>query len=140
MRIKAIFNFFKVVLKIKKEVVITQVNTPQEIIEKLQLNGLSAHNKYRGLHGVNDLLLDIELNKIAQAYSVILSEKAFEHSTNTNKYGENLYYICHCDMIPLDLNRKIKQKKKYQRLLFSKFYFIIRFNEFSESSLVRGDQ
>jgi hypothetical protein len=62
------------------------------LIKVLEI-GLAAHNRLRAIHSSPDLVLDSELNKIAQEYAEFLANyNEFKHSTSG--YGENLYKIC----------------------------------------------
>ena len=62
------------------------------LIKVLEI-GLAAHNQLRAMHSSPDLVLDSELNKIAQEYAEFLANyNVFKHSTSG--YGENLYKIC----------------------------------------------
>ena len=60
---------------------------------------LAQHNKYRKIHGVDDLTLDNELIKLAQDYSAVLAYKDDIYSIvpsgnknkNKEKVGENIF-------------------------------------------------
>lgn len=55
---------------------------------------LKAHNKFRAVHGAEDMSLDSELSKAATEYAKVLSEKEnLVHSPNL-KDGENLAMKC----------------------------------------------
>jgi len=59
---------------------------------KFQTEALATHNRYRALHGVAALALDIELNARAQQYAdTLASTDTFEHSGDPD-LGENLYW------------------------------------------------
>ena len=74
--------------------------TPKKIdTNKLNEVLLAQHNKYRKIHGVDNLVLDNELIKLAQDYSAVLAYKNDSHyiapSGNKNKnkeiVGENIF-------------------------------------------------
>ena len=60
---------------------------------------LNQHNKYRQMHGVENLTLDNELIKLAQDYSAVLAYKQYKYSIepsgnknkNKEKVGENIF-------------------------------------------------
>jgi uncharacterized protein YkwD len=57
-----------------------------------QLSALKLHNSLRNRHGVQALTLDDAISQKAQAYAEYLaSNNLFEHSTDRNDLGENLY-------------------------------------------------
>lgn len=76
----------------------TRITTPSTTISgssssftNFQLEALAQTNKYRADHCAPNLVLDANLNSIAQAYAVKLVALGYlEHSDNG--YGENLYY------------------------------------------------
>jgi uncharacterized protein YkwD len=65
--------------------------------EKFILEALSAHNEHRKTHGCEPLILNQDLNKIAQTYADYLAQiNALTHSSNTYRgqsLGENLVYF-----------------------------------------------
>ena len=64
--------------------------TPAQL--KMQQEALAQHNGLRKRHCVPALVLDAELNKVAQAYADFLaSNSLFKHSNNG--HGENLYMM-----------------------------------------------
>jgi len=63
-----------------------------ENFTQFQITALAAHNKYRNIHGVQQLQLDVKLCKLAQCYAEQLANtNKFEHSGDC-MYGENLYW------------------------------------------------
>ena len=60
---------------------------------------LAQHNKYRKMHGVDNLVLDNELIKLAQDYSAVLAYKndiysiipSMNKNKNKEKVGENIF-------------------------------------------------
>lgn len=59
---------------------------------KFQIEGLDSHNKYRQKHGVAPLKLDKRLCSYAQEWANKLArEDSFEHRTDNQDFGENLY-------------------------------------------------
>ncbi len=65
-------------------------------IDDFRMSGLRLHNFYRNKHGVEGLVLDENLNKLAQDYALKMAKTGnFNHGENAKNYGENLYYQCH---------------------------------------------
>ncbi|CAF1292407.1 unnamed protein product [Rotaria sp. Silwood1] len=57
-----------------------------------EIQALNSHNEFRARHGVPPLVLKDEITRKAQAYAQYLTENnLFEHSTNRDNLGENLY-------------------------------------------------
>jgi len=65
--------------------------SPPVSASDFQKECLAVHNQYRRKHHVKDLVLNEELNQIAQKYANKLAEtNSFQHSGNTKKNGEPL--------------------------------------------------
>ena len=57
-----------------------------------QMEALKLHNTLRARHGVPALVLDDDINRKAQAYADYLAKSGrFQHSSDRNGLGENLY-------------------------------------------------
>lgn len=57
-----------------------------------QKEALQLHNSLRARHGVAALVLDDSISRKAQAYAEYLADSGrFEHSSNRDGLGENLY-------------------------------------------------
>lgn len=57
-----------------------------------QQEALKLHNVLRARHGVPALVLDDNINRKAQAYADYLAKSGrFQHSSDRNGLGENLY-------------------------------------------------
>ena len=70
---------------------------PAITLDAYRQQALDTHNSFRSAHGAPNLVLDSDLNDIAQKYAEKLAQtKVFEHSGNTlngNAIGENIYEI-----------------------------------------------
>ncbi|CAF2532699.1 unnamed protein product [Rotaria sp. Silwood2] len=57
-----------------------------------EMQALNSHNAFRAHHGVPPLVLKDEITRKAQAYAEYMAENnLFEHSSNRDNLGENLY-------------------------------------------------
>ncbi|CAF1308836.1 unnamed protein product [Adineta ricciae] len=70
---------------------------PAITLDTYRQQALDTHNSFRSAHGAPNLVLDSDLNDIAQKYAEKLAQtRVFEHSGNTlngNAIGENIYEI-----------------------------------------------
>lgn len=70
---------------------VSQINSYELELEKIRADILENHNYHRKRHQVNELVRDLEIEKVAQTYSEYLASiNQMKHSGG--KYGENLYY------------------------------------------------
>ena len=74
---------------------IQKVKTEKEIFIE---SALKMHNEYRAKHGAPPLIINEEINKIAQQYAEHLASiDTIVHSTNQlngERIGENIYWCC----------------------------------------------
>lgn len=69
------------------------INLWLEILNAARINGLNQTNFYRLRHSAKPVVLNEELNRLAQSYAQFLAYyNKFEHSKYT--YGENLFKYC----------------------------------------------
>ena len=59
--------------------------------------GLRAHNKFRSIHGVPNLMLDVELCRQAEEYAQKLAKLGRLKPSGEVEYGENLAYGCYSE-------------------------------------------
>ena len=84
----------------KQNSVLTSFTEKNIDLERMRELELEEHNRLRALHGADPLILNPDLNEMAQKYAEILAKKKqMEHSKDRNlkshpgEYvGENLYY------------------------------------------------
>jgi uncharacterized protein YkwD len=60
---------------------------------KFLTDALKAHNKYRKMHGVEDLVLDDKLCNVAQGWANHLAQRDSSIAHNNSGYGENIYWM-----------------------------------------------
>ena len=88
-------------LKNKNNCTLTSFTEKNINLERMRELELAEHNRLRNLHGSPPLILNNELNEMAQNYAQILAQRqTLQHSKNRNlkgkegEYvGENLYYF-----------------------------------------------
>ncbi|CAF2035154.1 unnamed protein product [Rotaria magnacalcarata] len=73
-----------------------QSSKPQKLADlspaRWEMQALNSHNAFRAKHGVPPLVIDAGITFTAQAYAKHLAKnKLFEHSSNRDNLGENLY-------------------------------------------------
>jgi uncharacterized protein YkwD len=89
-----LFVFFPCDSETQQASLPSSIQPTLESLYQAQQNGLNAHNLYRRMHNVGELVLSDTLNSIAQNYSnYMASTNIFRHSMNPS-LGENLFLSC----------------------------------------------